>query len=259
MKYSFHVRFDNFEFESGVGVFHESGTKIHLKPKELAVLDLLLRQQGKLVTKDQLVSIVWGGSSVSDESIARSISVLKSRLREASPSAESLIKNVYGRGYLFTGSITFFGHDTTKNIGKQKKISDIASKDILSCNPNTTLLQAANLLHQQRKSSIIITENDHYLGIWTEADAMVLNLTDPAVFETKISEVMHFPVITVQEWRPLSDAVILMRKRNIRHLLVVDKQEKACGVITQTDLVRSHGVASFLSLKNVKSVVYRDS
>ena len=257
MESRFHVRFDNFEFDSDQGVFHVSGFKINLKPKELSVLEFLVRRQSKLVTKEQLIDVVWKGANTSDESIARSISGIKACLRNASPGAELLIKTEYGRGYRFTGKLSFFKKGNHQDPIKQKKIIDIASKDILNCEANTTVLEAAHLLHHHRKSSIIVNENGHCIGIWTEADALTLDLSSPSVFETSIREVMHSPVTTIQEWKPLSDAVLMMRSSGIRHLLVVDKYAKACGVISQTDLVRNHGVESFLTVRDVKSVVYK--
>ncbi|MEQ1637560.1 MAG: PAS domain S-box protein [Methylococcales bacterium] len=251
-----HIRFDNFEFDSDLGVFHESGIKINLQPKELAVLEVLFRRHGKLVTKEQLINSAWNGANTSDESIARCISIIKSRLRDASPGADLLIKTEYGRGYRFTGSVSFLSQRTQQGNAKQKKIRDIFSKDILHCDPDTTVLEAAHLLYANQKSSIIVNQHHQAIGIWTEADAMTLNLSDPLVFDKKISEVMHSPVITIQEWKPLSDAVLIMRNKNIRHLLVVDKSAKASGVISQTDLVKSHGVESFLTIKDVKSVDY---
>ncbi len=257
MEQTFHVLFDNFNFKSDQGLFHESGFKINLKPKELSVLEVLLQRHGKLVTKSQLIEIVWKGANASDESIARSISVIKSCLRNASPGAELLIKTEYGRGYRFSGDVSFCNESQLKDAVKEKKVSDVASSDILYCDTHTTVLEAANLLHTHQKSSIIVTRNDHYVGIWTEADALKLDLLDPSVFETLIGEVMHSPVITIQEWKPLSDAVLSMRCKGIRHLLVVDRFAKATGVVSQTDLVRSHGIESFLMVKDVKSVVYK--
>lgn len=257
MEQPFHVLFDNFKFMVGQGLYHESGFKLNLKPKELSVFETLLRSHGKLVTKNQLIEIVWKGTDTSDESIARSISVIKSCLRDASPGAELLIKTEYGRGYRFTGEVKFCNDSYLKDATKERKISDVASADILYCDTNTTVLVAAHLLHQHVKSSIIVNQNGHHIGIWTEADALNLNLSDPSVFETNICEVMHSPVITIQEWKPLSDAVLLMRNKGIRHLLVIDRFAKAIGIVSQTDLVRSHGVESFLTVKDVKSVVYK--
>lgn len=51
-----------------------------LEPKVMAVLDCLARHAPEVVTKDQLVDEVWGRAFVSDEVIARCISVLRQRL-----------------------------------------------------------------------------------------------------------------------------------------------------------------------------------
>lgn len=257
MEQNFNVIFDNFNFKSDQGLFHESGLKLALKPKELSVLEVLLRSHGKLVTKHQLIEVVWKGTNTSDASIARSISVIKSCLRNANPGAELLIKAEYGRGYRFTGEIKLCNDNKLSEANKTKRIGDIASSDILYCDGNTTVLEAAHLLHREVKSSIIVSQHGQYIGIWTEADALNLDLSNPSVFDTRIGEVMHSPVITIQEWKPLSEAVITMRSKGIRHLLVVDKDAKATGIISQTDLVRSHGVESFLTVKDVKSVVYK--
>ena len=104
------------------------------------------------------------------------------------------------------------------------------------------LEKAADLLNKQQKSSIIVMQNNRALGIWTEADAMTLDLSDPNLFDIEISQLMRTPVITIQEWKPLSDAVKTMRTEGIRHLLVVDKFSQPSGIISQTDLVQSHGV-----------------
>ena len=253
-----YLRFADFEFDNDAGLSHESGFKIKLKPKELAVLGVLLQQHGKIVTKEQLIKSVWKGGYASDESIARCISVIKSQLREASPGSEALIQSEYGRGYRFVGSVMFYNHSQAKTTDKLKIIADIASKDILCCPPDTTVLKAADLLNKQQKSSIIVMQNNRALGIWTEADAMTLDLSDPNLFDIEISQLMRTPVITIQEWKPLSDAVKTMRTEGIRHLLVVDKFSQPSGIISQTDLVQSHGVESFLTVKDVKSVEYRN-
>lgn len=257
MDQPFHARFDNFEIDSDLGLFHASGFRINLRPKEFAFLVLLLRFNGKLVTKEQFINAVWNGSDTSDESISRCISILKSRLREASPGVEKYFKTEYGKGYRFSGEVALLPASAQTESVKQKKIRDIASKEILYCSPETTVIEAAHLLHSHRKSSIIIMQNQVSLGIWTEADALKLDLTDSQVFDLNISTVMHSPLITIQEWKPLSDAVILMRNHGIRHLLVVDGNDKSVGIVSQTDLVQSHGVESFLTIKDVKSVVYR--
>jgi diguanylate cyclase (GGDEF)-like protein/PAS domain S-box-containing protein len=106
LKKRFHAGFGKFRIDSDLGVIHEVKGMLSYQPKELAALCLLVQHAGNLVSKEQLIEIVWQGKPASDESIARCISAIKSRLREACADADTLIKTEYGRGYRFTGSVT---------------------------------------------------------------------------------------------------------------------------------------------------------
>jgi tetratricopeptide (TPR) repeat protein/biotin operon repressor len=66
---------------------------LFLPPKESAVLVLMIRAQPQAVSKADLVAQAWGGSAVSDDSLARCIS----QLRRALPGVK--IEAVYGFGY----------------------------------------------------------------------------------------------------------------------------------------------------------------
>jgi len=102
----FHAGFGKFRIDSDLGVIHETAGMLSYQPKELAALCLLVQHAGNLVSKEQLIETVWQGKPTSDESIARCISAIKSRLREAGSGADAYIKTEYGRGYRFTGSVT---------------------------------------------------------------------------------------------------------------------------------------------------------
>lgn len=105
MQRKFQASFDDFRVDSDRGLCHVD-KELPLPPKELAVLTLLLQRAGALVTKEDIIAFAWNGTVVSDESITRCISVIKSRLREASPGAETVIKTEYGRGYRFVGNVS---------------------------------------------------------------------------------------------------------------------------------------------------------
>ncbi|MBV8035931.1 winged helix-turn-helix domain-containing protein [Roseateles sp.] len=66
---------------------------LFLPPKESAVLALMIRAQPLAVSKADIVQYAWGGSAVSDDSLARCIS----QLRRALPDVK--IESVYGFGY----------------------------------------------------------------------------------------------------------------------------------------------------------------
>jgi diguanylate cyclase (GGDEF)-like protein/PAS domain S-box-containing protein len=100
----FHADFHGFVIDSGQGLSF-AGKPVNMHPKELGVLVLLVRNASKRISKEDLISTVWKGAPTSDESISRSISVIKAHLRQASPGAESLIKTEYGQGYRFIGQV----------------------------------------------------------------------------------------------------------------------------------------------------------
>lgn len=77
------------------------GRGVHLPPKELQVLRLLLGSAGRLVTKDRLLDSVWPGMDAAEESLTRCIYVLRKLLKES----KGYIATVYGKGYRFTGPV----------------------------------------------------------------------------------------------------------------------------------------------------------
>ena len=105
MKRGFRASFNGYHVDSEIGLLHENSGNARLQAKELAVLMVLVRNAGKLVSKDELIKTVWGEVLVSDSSIARCISSIKSLLRKTSPGTETLIKTIYGKGYCFVGEV----------------------------------------------------------------------------------------------------------------------------------------------------------
>ncbi|TKK37762.1 invasion protein regulator [Pseudomonas fluorescens] len=75
---------------------------VHLPPKELHVLRLLLGSAGSLISKEWLLDQVWSGCDVAEESLTRCIYVLRKLLGPDS----AYIKTVYGKGYRFTATVT---------------------------------------------------------------------------------------------------------------------------------------------------------
>ena len=77
---------------------------VHLPPKELAALRLLLKHAGQIVTPLQLRNTLWGEVHVSTDSISKCLSSLRARLEPDQP-----IQTVYKRGYRFTAAVTRTG------------------------------------------------------------------------------------------------------------------------------------------------------
>jgi two-component system response regulator RegX3 len=77
------------------------GQVVDLPPKEFALLESLVRRAGKLMTRDMLISQVWGEDYYGD---TRTLDVHVKRLRskvEENPSRPVHLKTVRGLGYKF--------------------------------------------------------------------------------------------------------------------------------------------------------------
>ena len=82
------------------GTLLRAGQQVHLPPKELAALRLLLDQAGSVVTPAQLKECVWSDVHVTPDSILHCISSLRSLL-----GGEDRIVTIYKRGYRFAGPV----------------------------------------------------------------------------------------------------------------------------------------------------------
>ena len=84
------------------GLFH-AGKMVHLPPKELAVLTLLVSRQGNVVPKQEIFDIVWAGETqVSDESLTRVIYVLRKLFEKQ---GLKYVETLHRRGYRFAAPI----------------------------------------------------------------------------------------------------------------------------------------------------------
>jgi two-component system response regulator RegX3 len=91
------VRLDPERYEVSV-----RGTPVELPPKEFALLELLIRNAGRVMTRDLIIDRIWGADYVGDtKTLDVHIKRLRGRL-EADPHEPELIVTVRGVGYKFT-------------------------------------------------------------------------------------------------------------------------------------------------------------
>jgi DNA-binding winged helix-turn-helix (wHTH) protein len=78
---------------------------LHLTHKAFAVLLYLAEHAGQLVTKDELLEVVWSQTHVSEAALA----VCMREIRQAvgdNPRTPQFIETVHGRGYRFMAAVT---------------------------------------------------------------------------------------------------------------------------------------------------------
>ncbi len=76
-----------------------NGNEIFLRPKTLSVLDLLVGAQGKVVTRDTILTEVWPDVSVTDDSLTQCISEIRRAIGDAD---RAILRTLSKRGYQLT-------------------------------------------------------------------------------------------------------------------------------------------------------------
>jgi DNA-binding winged helix-turn-helix (wHTH) protein/Tol biopolymer transport system component len=96
----FVFRFGDIEVKEREFLLIKSGQAAHVEPTAFRVLLLLLRNPGRLVTKDEILRSVWTDAAVSDNSLTRSIATLR-RLLGDDKREPRYIATVHTVGYRF--------------------------------------------------------------------------------------------------------------------------------------------------------------
>lgn len=97
--------FGPFRMEPDNAIFSHDGTTAHLPPRDFALLQFLLANRGRLLTKDELVEAVWGHRFVSDSALKGRINALRKVLAD-DPKTPRYIETVARRGYRFIAEVT---------------------------------------------------------------------------------------------------------------------------------------------------------
>lgn len=101
-------QFGKFRLEAD-GTLSRGDETIHLPPKELAALQLLLAHAGQIVTHQQLKKALWGDVHVTDDSVPKCMSSLRELL-----TPDDCIQTVYKRGYRLSALVQGRKHNLSE-------------------------------------------------------------------------------------------------------------------------------------------------
>ena len=130
-------------------------------------------------------------------------------------------------------------------------IADIMSSLVITVDLETIVRDVSLLMNEKRIGSIIITKLGEAVGIATERDLLlkiVSRCNDPC--KTKVKEIMTTPIITTTKDVNILEAARIMRKNNIRRLVVKEKNILQ-GIVTDKDILRAVSISALTSFSNL--------
>src|SRR6185295_432061 len=103
--------FDDFHLEPDQRKLWRRGQVMPLHGKAFEMLLVLIRNRGRLLTKDELFELVWPDQIVEESNLTVNMSAIRRALGERANNPH-YITTVSGRGYRFTGDVHQFADDT---------------------------------------------------------------------------------------------------------------------------------------------------
>lgn len=112
------------------------------------------------------------------------------------------------------------------------------TKSIFSVNPETSVLEALQVMMDKNISALLIMEGTNLKGIFTERDyARKIILMGKSSKETAVKEVMTEKLITVELHTSIEHCMQIMTERRIRHLPIINNG-LVIGIVSIGDLVK---------------------
>ena len=121
-------------------------------------------------------------------------------------------------------------------------VRDVMSVDVCVAKTDTPLSQVACDMASRRLSCLLIVDCVGLCGIITERDLtryLADSLKEGHLSNQPVSELMTPKPLFVRDETPLSEALMISRSRNLRHLPVLDKKHEIVGLITQSNIVEA--------------------
>jgi CBS domain-containing protein len=119
------------------------------------------------------------------------------------------------------------------------KVDDFMTKNVISADEKTLVINIAKTMGVQRIGSVIITREEEPFGIFTERDLLTNFLAKSRALFTEVGPECSQPLTVIPPRTSVHRAAATMALKHIRRLPVV-RDDKMIGIITARDLVEAY-------------------
>lgn len=131
-----------------------------------------------------------------------------------------------------TGILTI--RDIVYNGDLNKKVGDVASKDVQFVMPTATLKEACRIMTSQALGSLLVGDGVEVEGIVTERD-LIRYCKPPS---SNVGDVMNIDPIIAGKDATIKEIVDFMKKKWVRHAVIVE-DSLPVGIISVRDISRA--------------------
>ncbi len=98
------IAFGEFEIDLAARELRRGKSLVTIEPKAFDVLSLLLENRERVVTKDELVDVVWQGRFISDSALSSAVKAARSAVGDDGRS-QTVIRTLHGLGFRFVAEL----------------------------------------------------------------------------------------------------------------------------------------------------------
>jgi len=143
-----------------------------------------------------------------------------------------------------------------------KKVADILARkgtSAISVSPDSTVLDALRIMAEKNIGSVIVKDNDRYVGLVTERDySRKVILKGKNSTDTKVSEIMSTDLPLVHPADSIEQCMELMTKNTIRYLPVFE-DDHLNGIISMSDVVKEMILAQKDTISQLQDYIHSNS
>ena len=117
---------------------------------------------------------------------------------------------------------------------KKSFVKDYMTKNVISVSPDTKTEKIMDLMKQSHHNSYPVVSDNKLVGMVTAFDIVAKEWAET------VEGIMSTKLVVANQDLSINDASRVMFRRGISRMPVVDSNGKLVGIITNTDMVRSH-------------------
>jgi len=140
--------------------------------------------------------------------------------------------------------------------GEGHFVEDVMTKNVISIDSSLSVKDAATMMADTKVGCLVVTKNNAPVGMLTERDIVRRIISTDKPSSTPISEIMSTPMFTAKPDYTLWELAQIMKTKSI-HKIPVEKDNRLVGILTATDIVRLHSLASGSEICKITELIHK--
>lgn len=145
-----------------------------------------------------------------------------------------------------------FGQRNSDQQSINAQLSGFLRPNVVTVTARTSIKAAMETMVAAKVGSVVVIDaGNRPLGIFTQSDALRRVVIPDHPTAAPIEQVMTAPPATISATATAYDAMLAMAMHRIRHLVILDSEDKVAGVVSERDLFAMQRIG----LRNVRKVI----